>query len=322
MDPTPMECAKSTPRSPRLSTGFVKSRHRGLGAALVLLAIGFAAAPGCSRSSDGAGAKIALEADAAAKLAVTAHWDPITWFSVNANERFPNYFVYKTAVPEREYSGAEFAAFLPEERVAAGEIWPLDMERVLPFWRQFDPSATQKLHHGRTGEGAYAALRAYDDAAAEIVFRTHGEYSLNQGRVAYVPGQLSGRLLLDRRSGAVTYFNMFLPTDRSPNVVTDFNYEMEVEKNGKKELGRVFDADIVFVPRMELVGGATERPPDDTTWKVRVDGAALRREIQALFYESDRIEWLNVDEAALRSKESGKPIHLIAMFGVLDDESC
>ena len=294
-------------------------RSKTLRAAAAPLIFVLAALPlACS----GSGEKVSLRVSPTAELKVAASWDRIAEYSMDIHERFPSYFKYVPAEPERTYRGEEFAAFLPSEPVALGEIWPLDMERVIGFWHQFDPSARTRLHHGRTGEGGFACLRAYDDAEAEVIFRTHGEFALDEGHVAYTPGQLSGRLVLDRRTGEPKHFRMALPTDRKPNVVTDVGYEAEIEKDGVKKKVMQFDADIVFVPRMELVGGAASRPEGDMGWSRCVDEAKARLEMKARFYKSDQIEWLSVDDAARRSKETGKPIHLIAMFGALDDESC
>lgn len=287
----------------------------------VVLSILFGCADGTAPGLSGP--RVSLAISPSAELAVAGHWDPIREFTAEADKTFPGLFDFKVAHPVRKYTGSDFAAFLPDGSVAVGEIWPLDMERVLPFWRQFDESATATLHHGRTGEGGFAALRALDDEAFEIVFRTHGEFKLKNDRVAYVPAMLLGRLIVDRRQGGVEYFHMYLPTDRNPNVVMDIAFETETDKKGVKKKGLAYDADIVFVPRMELVGGQTARAEDEVeSWARSVPGAELRSEIRSRYYLADRIEWLPVDEAARRSKDSGKPIHLIAMFGALDDESC
>jgi hypothetical protein len=300
----------------------IPRRPAAAAAAIASLALAFAVSPGCSDSAPAG--KVALRAADSARLSVTARWEPIREFTARANENHPRQvFEYSVETPVREYSGADFAAFLPDRPVALGEIYPLDNERVMTFWRQFDSSATPKLHHGRTGEGAFAALRAYDADSAEVVFRTHGEYGLANGRLLYVPSMLSGRLILERKSGDVSFFHMSLPTHRSPNVVTDIGFETEVEKDGVRKKVLAYDADIVFVPRMELEGGKTDRAPDDRdSWDESLDEAMLRTAIKARYYVSDEIEWLSADDAARRSRETGKPIHLIAMFGALDDESC
>ena len=116
---------------------------RAAAGALLLAAVPLSS---CSRS----GERIPLSVSPGATLSVAASWSPITEYSMDVFERFPGYFKYSPTEPVRTYGSDEFAAFLPSEPKALGEIWPLDMERVMTFWRQFDASARTRLHHGRT----------------------------------------------------------------------------------------------------------------------------------------------------------------------------
>ncbi len=278
---------------------------------------------GCGPSAGTAGVEsgIALGVSKSARLEVSAAWDPIREWSQGMKDKFPGFFEYEVALPLREYAGSDFEAFLPDHPVKVGEIWPIEVERTLPFWRQFSPEARPTLHHGKVGQGGYACLRAADEVEAEVIFRMHGEYVLKEGKVFFTPGQFAGRLLLDRKTGAVRYFRMWLP-DRRPNVDVNVAFEHEYEVDGVKKKGFAFDADIVYVPRMELEGGATRRPADDRAWTAWVEEEEARERLKERFYRAEQVTWMSVDDAARVSKETGKPMHMIVMFGTLDDESC
>ena len=121
------------------------------------------------------------------------------------------------------------------------------------------------------------------------------------------PSQFEGRMCIDRTRGVVTYFELGLPYG-SANV--DINIKT----------ARGVSADIGRIPRMELKGG------DAAALLVEAEQAIPLEEARDLvarrFYPIAEVEWLDLEHALSRSRESGRPMHIIALFGSLTDESC
>ena len=77
-------------------------------------------------------------------------------------------------------------------------------------------------------------------------------------------------------------------------------------------------ADIGWVPRMELVGGT----PVDVPWTRSMPLAEARTRLARSFYAFAAIDWLPFDEAVMTARELDRPLHVVVLFGTLDDESC
>ena len=161
-------------------------------------------------------------------LQVLAYWEPIADSALG----LPNYSPENAALfnnlspanPSQEYEAETFDAFFPKEDVTVGDLWELDVSKVIPFLRQFHPGATAEMHinpgvwsdaHGRRvvlsgmeSDGGFACLRALSSGYTEIVFRIHAEFLLDKEASAYfTPAQFTGRLVLNRNSGTIREFN-------------------------------------------------------------------------------------------------------------------
>jgi hypothetical protein len=152
-----------------------------------------------------------------------------------------------------------------------------------------------------------------------VLFRAHAEFALKEG--LYVPGQFAGRLVLDRSTGKVAYFRLHLPPARV-NVDLHWRFTADVEIDGKVHRGLTREvSDGGSVSRLELVGGdeaalrAAERLPGQT--EAEVSAAFARR-----FYRFKEIAWVAFDRAVAEARRTGKPLHVIAVDGTFDDESC
>jgi hypothetical protein len=278
--------------------------------------------------------KVALTIAEDTEFDLEAYWEPC---KESAYGRFEASEILCNVAPEKDwefYGKEEFAALLPDHAVELGEVWRLDNKAVLPFLRQFHPGATARLHHEPVGvAGAHACLRAVSEGFAEILLRAHAEFVLEEG-IYFCPAQFEGRLLLDRKTGEPQAFRLFLPS-RNSNVDVNIPSARTRQQNtqaaqqeptivtrpdGSKVLVEVGqshgEADIGWVPRMELVGG--EVPALE--WPRSIDDETARRLLRNQFYAP--IDWLPLDQAVQRSRELGKPLHVISLFGTLDDESC
>ncbi|MEM9382709.1 MAG: hypothetical protein AAGB93_22335 [Planctomycetota bacterium] len=232
-----------------------------------------------------------------------------------------------------EYRWRHVAPLLPPEGTEPGDVWEPPIVPIVALVRQLHPSAKSRMHHhdllssiGRADEGdeegappksvpmpgapigARATLLEATDATLDVLLRAHVEFHLEGGRVFYTPAQFEGRLVVDRIARRVVAFSLAVP-DRDSNV--DMNV-YELGTDGEEE-GR---ADIGYVPRLGLWTDA----PVPRRNEEALEAARLR--LRRAFYPFASIEWLPLTDALARSRGTGKPLHVVQLFGTLDDESC
>ncbi len=260
-----------------------------------------------------------------AHIPVQAHWDPIENTSNNLHrsteerfnrakaqwqepvdmtwEQWLKVFNPGPTHPLKDYSTSDFQVFLPPSTVNVGDVWDLDLERILPFLRQFHPGATMDV--GYDGNGAKACLRALSSDYADIVFRIHARFTLNASIEAYLrPAQFAGHLLINRNSGTICQWTLSLPN-----------------RNSNVDIGAFRTNDIGFVPRMEL-RSLSETQPELMAWEAAITMEEADKKFQNALYKFAEIEWIPIEDAVDLAKASNRPIHAVLLFGVLDDESC
>ena len=169
-------------------------------------------------------------------------------------------------------------------------------------WKYVDH---RRIAVGKESDGGFASLRALSSNYAEIVFRIHAEFLLDAEASAYfTPAQFTGRLILNRNSGTIREFWLYLPP-RNTNVdINAFNA-----------------ADMVFVPRMELIGQNAD-DQGDIVWETGITEEEAKSMLAAAFYKSAEIERYPIDEVIAQAQAKDRPIHVLMTWGVFDDESC
>ena len=252
-------------------------------------------------------------------LQVHAHWYPIADATYNLHKEPENVELFDLSPnePIREYKGEAFNAFLPSSSVTVAAVWELDLDKVIPFLSQFHPGARGKLRHGQ--KGAFACLRALSQDYADITFRIHAEFTLAThhkpgwkpgthehliDEARFIPSQFTGRLLIDLKTGVICDFSLALPPRNSNVDINDFGY-----------------ADMVFVPRMELLATPAQTS-DDIEWKDAITPEGACRRLELKFYKFAEINWLPLEDAVEKAKATQRPLHAIISWGPLDDESC
>ena len=262
-------------------------------------------------------------------IQVGAYWDPIA----DAALGLPNHSSKHTALfdnlsPARlsqEYEVDAFRVFFPKENFTVGHLWKLDAKKIIPFLRQFHLGATTEMHTnpgeefvlelfgltvfrsriGFESEGAYACLRAVSPTYAEIVFRIHAEFLLDSDARAYfTPAQFTGRLILNRKYGTIREFWLHLPPH---------NTNVDINAYGS--------ADMVFVPRMELVG-QNIHDQRDIVWKTAITEKEAKGLLEAAFYKFSEIERYPIEEVVTQAQAKKRPIHVVLTWGAFDAESC
>lgn len=255
-----------------------------------------------------------------APVEVHAHWDPIADATYDLHKKSPeNAELFDLSPHEttREYKDEAFNAFLPPSTVAVGDVWELDLDAVIPFLSQFHQGATGELRHGQ--KGAFACLRALSADYADITFRIHAEFTLATRRKSgwkpdthehlidvarFIPSQFAGRLRINLKTGVICDFSLALPPRNSNVDINDFGY-----------------ADMVFVPRMELLAKPM-KTPGDIEWESAITPEEARKRLELKFYKFAEIDWLPLEKAVAESEATQRPIHAVLAWGPLDDESC
>ena len=265
-----------------------------------------------------------------ASVQVQAHWEPIADATYNLHQptqeqfdrlkaRLPEpvnmeweqaleLFNLKPVHPLKSYNQTDFQVFLPSSTANVGDVWELDSKRVLPFLRQFHPGATTEItifsHRTPKSDGAKACLRAISPDYAEIVFRIHAQFVLDAPGVRLLPAQFAGRLVLDRKEGAVVDFSLFLPS-----------------RNSNVDVNAFRAADTAFIPRMEL-STLSSTPVRQIAWETVIAEKEARKKLATAFYKFAKIEWTLIEDTVELAQRANRPIHALVLFGTLDDESC
>lgn len=252
---------------------------------------------------------------------VSAHWEPIADATFNLHKKSPRHielFNLSPNHPIKEYRVDAFEAFLPPWAVGIGAVWELDLKGVLSFLRQFHLGATTALRQG--AEGAFACLRAHSSEYADITFRVHADFVLESPshqkwqeenvvdgyvpRAIFIPAQFEGHILIHLKKGTICEFSLALPP-----------------RNSNVDINAFGQADMVFVPRMELTATDTAEM-DEIIWDTAITQAAARKALELKFYRFAEINWQPVKEAVELAKLNNHPIHVVLVWGALDDESC
>ena len=219
-------------------------------------------------------------------IQVNAYWAPIADATLNSPKHAALFNNLSPAHPSQEYGTDAFSVFFPNGNFTVGHLWKLDVKKIIPFLRQFHPGATAEMrnnlgteyileffglmlfHSSRfESEGAYACIRAVSPTYAEIVFRIHAEFLLDREAGAYLtPAQFTGRLILNRKYGTIREFWLYLPPG---------NTNVNINAYGS--------ADMVFVPRMELVGRNTQ-DQGGIIWKTVITEKEAKDLLEAAFY--------------------------------------
>lgn len=216
----------------------------------------------------------------------------------------------RVAEPEKQHSTSVFQAFLPKKPVSVGELWVPDMMNVVPLLKQLHPNPNFFLHiNAGDSFGLWACLRAYNEQYADIVFRIHAEFRLEDGW--FTPSQFTGHLVIDRIEEKVAFFEMYVPKG-----VINFDVNWKMDMNASYHV-----TGTGFCPKMELRAGA-EDLLERIEFTESITQAEAERALVLRFYKSQQINWVPLAEALEKAQAEQKPIHVISIDGPLTDESC
>ena len=249
--------------------------------------------------------KITLNLDGTSEVSIKGFIAPIEYTQYNFHVEWDELANLRVAEPEKRYPASTFHAFLPENAVSVGELWQVEEDGVLELLRQLSPNPKLDLGiNNGDSYGLWGCLRAYNDEFAEIVFRIHAEFVLNDGR--FTPSQFTGHLVIDRIREEIASFKMYVPEG-----VLNFDV-------GWNKIGAI---DVGFCPQMEL-RAETQKVVSDIKFVESITQEQAERKMILRFYKSQQINWVSLEEALEMAPAQQKPVHAISIDGPLADESC
>ena len=253
--------------------------------------------------------KLKLNIDGPPQLTVIGHIEPISFSLAKFYEKWDALKNLRVAEQKKEYSINTFRSFLPHEPVSIGAIWNLN-ENVVDLLKQLHPKATLNVHIDQgDSKGRWATLRAYNDQLVDIVFRMHGEFVLQDGY--FTPSQFSGRLVLDRKSGEIVHFKLFVP-----------NFTLNFDANWRWKPGTpgwgITDTGYC---NMELTFGR-EPEFERILWSEEVRLETALHNLAVQFYPAWNINWVSMEDALQMARRLNKPLHIVSADGPFKDEAC
>jgi hypothetical protein len=251
--------------------------------------------------------KITLNLDSTSEVLVKGFIAPIEYTQYNYHVEWDELANLRVADPEKRYPTSVFHAFLPDKAVAVGDLWQIEEKGALELLKQLHPNPSLNMHIN-TGDsyGLWACLRAYNDQYADIVFRIHAEFVLENGW--FTPSQFTGHLVVDRIKKEIVFFEMYVPKG-----VLNFDV------NWKRFGGRI--TDIGFCPQIELRAGRQDILQNNV-FTESITQEAAERALILRFYKSQQINWVSLEAALKMAPTQQKPVHVLSIDGPLADESC
>ncbi len=217
----------------------------------------------------------------------------------------------RVAEPEKCHSTSVFQSFLPTQSVSVGECWQIAEDSVTELLRQLHPNPNLDMHiNAGDSRGLWACLRANNDKFADIVFRIHAEFKLEDGW--FTPSQFTGYLVIDRIEEKIAFFEMYVPEG-----TVNFDVNWKKDKNKSYSI-----TDAGLCRQMELRAG-TQNPVRDAEFtRDSITYKEAERILIQRFYRSEQINWVPPEQALEIAQTKQKPIHVISIDGPLADEAC
>ena len=254
--------------------------------------------------------KITLNLNSAAEVSVKGFIAPIEHTLSHFHIEWDALANLRVAEPEKQHSVSVFQSFLPKKSVSVGECWQIQESGVLALLRQLH-TALNLNRHIDSGDsyGLWACLRAYNDRFADIAFRVHAEFKLEDGWLT--PSQFAGNLIIDRLEGKIAFFEMSVP-EGTVNLDIGWKEDKDVSYS-------ITDAG--FCSQMQLRAGARD-VAQNIEFVAAITLEAAERTLAGRFYKSEQINWVSPYQAVEMAEKQVKLIHAISIDGPLADESC
>ena len=257
--------------------------------------------------------KITFNLDSDAEVSVKGFIAPIAYTGSNFHKRWNALANLQVAKPEKRYAASVFRSFLSGGSVSIGECWEVEKKGVLALLQQLLPNPSLDMRNdGGDSCGKWACLRAYNDQFADVVFRIHAEFAIQDGW--FTPSQFAGHLIIDRITARIVFFQI-----RVPKGILNFDVNWETTEDGWDPGIVITDAG--YCPQMELHSG-TQRGVQALKFTEAITQEEAEHKLACCFYKSQQINWVPLENALEMAQAQQKPIHTISVDGPLADEAC
>ena len=255
--------------------------------------------------------KITLNLDRDAEVSVKAFIAPIEHTLSHFHIEWPALANLRVAEPEKRYPVSIFPVFSPKgNRFQSVNAGRLKKQGVLALLRQLHTALNLNMDDDSgDSSGQWTCLRAYNDRFADIAFRVHAEFKLEDGWLT--PSQFAGNLIIDRLEGKIAFFEMSVPAG---TVNLDIGW-----KEDKEASYSITDAG--FCSQMQLRAG-TRDVVQNIEFSTSITQEEAERVLAERFYKSEQINWVSPYQAVEMAEAQVKLIHAISIDGPLADESC
>lgn len=257
--------------------------------------------------------KITLNLNGNAEVSVKGCIASIAYTSSNFHKRWDALANLQVVESEKQYAASVFRSFLPDGSVSTGACWAVEEKGALALLQQLlrNPSLDMR-NNGGDSCGKWACLRAYNDQFADIMFRIHAEFAIQDGW--FTPSQLAGHLVIDRSQETVAFFHL-----RVPEGILNFDVNWETTEDGWDPGIVITDAG--YCPQIELRSGG-EKGVQALKFTESITEEAAAHKLACCFYKSQQINWVPLENALEMAQAQQKPIHAISISGTLADEAC
>ena len=264
--------------------------------------------------------KIRLVLNSPKQIQVHAAIAPFTFFTGDL-KKWKTLANLKEVEQEKKHPMSMFQGFLPRKAVSVGDTWEIETDAALQLLKQLAEKPQFEMHispgtvkirvgdktfrKGGDTDGLWALLRAYNNTHAEILFRIHVEFVLEDG--FFTPSQFAGHLILDRRTQELVHFKMHVPEST-----------LNFDTNRKSQEGHAVTGNGVC--HIEMTAG--EDVTKQTVFFKEISREQAELTLAKQFYKAQAIEWVPLDEAVEKARSLHRPIHVVAADGTFMDESC
>ncbi len=230
-------------------------------------------------------------------------------------------------------------------RELVGQAIALEREAFLPFLQQLHPRATTNLRFA--GSGAFGVIRAVSAQRLELQFRVHAEFHLHspdEPPFYFTPSQFAGSIVVSRTLDRVLAFDLAVPASRNGtrrvfnvdlewvhahsshadcrlgvNVSTPVASDCETRVGiGFIEVMRLVSVDAELAQFEEVVHGLA------TNTEAEISSSEAERLLENEFYPFMRaVRYITPLELAYtQAQQELKRVHVVLLWGALDDSSC
>eukprot|EP00118_Oscarella_pearsei_P024811 m.306845 g.306845 ORF g.306845 m.306845 type:complete len:404 (+) comp41642_c0_seq1:131-1342(+) len=195
-------------------------------------------------------------------------------------------------------------------------------------------------------QGTIGLIRAENEEYVEIMFRCHAEFQLNEPPMFpfwFTPGQFTGHVIMKKNGSHVRHFKMFVPTNKSLNVDMEWmtgpatsldpnDPDGSFQGNNQVDIGymaemRLESTRSSYFPMLpdeneEDYFKRASKEDEEIKWNKEISRQEALEKLERYFFPFKKVPYLPFKEAFSLAKAEQKLMHLIMLWGALDDQSC